>query len=67
MQLKNNKTYSDEAEEQRRRAIVAERKKIIEEHNRQYEAGQVAWTTALNSMSDYTDEERTRMHGFRMT
>ncbi|KAM7351788.1 protein CTLA-2-alpha-like [Cochliomyia hominivorax] len=64
---KHNKIYSDEAEERRRREIVCERKKIIEEHNRLYKAGHVAWPGRLNSMSDYTEEERSRMHGFRMT
>lgn len=66
-QQKNNKVYSNEEEESRRRAIVAERKQIIEEHNRLYRAGEVSWSGRLNSMFDYTEEERSRMHGFRMT
>ncbi|XP_065355911.1 cathepsin L-like [Calliphora vicina] len=65
--LKNNKVYTDEAEEERRRAIVAQRKKIIDEHNKKFKDGEVEWSGRLNSMSDYTDEERSRMHGFRMT
>lgn len=59
--------YGNEAEESRRRAIVEERKRIIEEHNKKYKAGEVTWSGRLNSMSDYTEEERSRMHGFRMT
>ncbi|XP_037812433.1 crustapain-like [Lucilia sericata] len=64
---KNNKVYGDEGEERRRRAIVAQRKKIVEEHNLKYKKGEVEYQGRLNSMSDYTDEERTRMHGFQMT
>lgn len=67
LQQKHNKVYRNDEEERRRRAIVLERKRIIEEHNKKYSAGEVEWSGQLNSMSDYTEEERTRCHGFRMT
>ncbi|XP_075150006.1 protein CTLA-2-beta-like [Haematobia irritans] len=61
-----NKSYANADEETMRRNLVAATKKIIDEHNLKYEAGEESYSMGLNDFSDKTPEEKGRMFGGRM-
>lgn len=67
-QSKYSKTYQNETEENRRKAVFLENKNKITEHNELFEKGLVTYKMGLNKYSDLTaDEFRSRMNGYKMS
>jgi len=53
----HSKQYDSEEEEQSRFAIFMDNKRIIEEHNVMYEAGEISWKVGMNAFGDLTEAE----------
>uniref|UniRef100_A0A336M6T2 CSON012976 protein n=1 Tax=Culicoides sonorensis TaxID=179676 RepID=A0A336M6T2_CULSO len=60
---KFEKHYDDPAEDELRKQIFIENRKIIMEHNERYERGEVAYSLAINRFADWTPEEIKRLYG----
>jgi len=53
----HSKQYASEEEEEARFGIYLDNKRIIEEHNVLYEAGEISWEVGMNVFGDMTEEE----------
>lgn len=57
MQEQHFKQYSDAEENELRKQIFLENKKMIEKHNEEYKDGKVSFEMGLNEYSDLSHEE----------
>lgn len=65
-QTKYERSYSNAEEEARRFAIFQDNVKVIEEHNKKFEAGESTYTLGVNDFADLTNEEFQKTHlGYR--
>ncbi|XP_034104195.1 procathepsin L-like [Drosophila albomicans] len=55
--LKQHKIYKDSTEELKRLQIFVENKKLIDRHNKRYEAGKESYKMGVNKFTDLTQEE----------
>ncbi|KAL3314530.1 hypothetical protein Ciccas_006852, partial [Cichlidogyrus casuarinus] len=62
----HGKNYETETENQMRHKLWLDNLRMVEEHNKRYENGEVTYYLAQNRFSDMTTEEREQMNGFRM-
>jgi len=62
--LKHGKTFASPTEETLRRAAFAKTHHKIVEHNKLYKEGKVGYFLVHNEMSDWTEEENSRLFGF---
>ncbi|KAL3310120.1 hypothetical protein Ciccas_011317 [Cichlidogyrus casuarinus] len=56
--LKHGKVYAKDEEDERRKNLWQDNYKMVEEHNKRYESGQVTWSMRQNHFSDLSEEER---------
>jgi cathepsin L len=61
----HNKAYPTMEEESKRFQIFAENHRMIEEHNKQFEAGQHTFTLEMNQFGDLTSEEFRVRNGYK--
>lgn len=67
IQLKYNKKYPNEQEEQRRIQIFRENKKRVEKQNQLFLRGKVSFKSAINQFGDMlTSEVNARVNGLKM-
>lgn len=62
LQIKFKKSYENEEEDKKRKAIYFENKQHVEEHNKKFETGQVTWKMGINQFSDLSQEEFQNRH-----